>query len=185
MNAMTRLGMARFARDARFVRDARGVAASEFALILPVMMLLLLGSVEVGNALLLHRKVTSATQTGADLAAQAQALDDADIANLFEAMDAILEPFPTAPAGFVLQSVIDDDGDTIIDWVEVDSGAAGAPGDEVDVPDGLVLPGGSVIVAQVSYDYTPVFADLIIDSFTISDTAFLRPRRTLAVVRDD
>lgn len=170
----------------RFWRDIRGVAASEFALILPVMMVLMLGSVEVGNALLLHRKVTSATQTGADLAAQATALDDADIANLFEAMDAILAPFPTEPAGIILQSVVDDDGSTVIDWIDVQGGGggAGAAGDELDVPDGLVLPGASVIVAQVSYDYTPVFADLIVNSFTISDTAYLRPRRVTAVVRE-
>ena len=167
-----------------FAHDRRGVAASEFALILPVMLLLFLGSIEVGNVLLVHRKVTAATQTGADLAAQAQALDDTDIDNLFEAMDAILEPFPTDPAGFVLQSVIEDDGDTVVDWIETDGFVGGAPGDAIDVPDGLVLPGGSVIVSQVSYDYTPIFADLVIDSFTISDVAYLRPRRTNIVARE-
>jgi Flp pilus assembly protein TadG len=166
-------------------RDARGVAASEFALILPVMVLLLAGSIEVGNALLINRKVTSATQTGADLAAQALALDDTDVANLFEAMDAILEPFPLEPASFIMQSAIDDDGTTVIDWIDVaGGGGGGAAGDEIDVPDGLVLPGGSVIVVQVNYDYTPVFADLIIGTFTISDVAYLRPRRTLAVTRE-
>jgi Flp pilus assembly protein TadG len=169
----------------RFRRDVRGVAASEFALILPVMTVLMLGSVEVGNALLLHRKVTSATQTGADLAAQATALGDDDIANLFEAMDAILAPFPTAPAGFILQSVVDSGGNTVIDWIDIQGGGgSGAAGDDIDVPEGLVLPGASVIVAQVSYDYTPIFADLIVNSFTISDTAYLRPRRVTAVVRE-
>lgn len=167
----------------RFWRDACGVAASEFALIVPIMVLLLLGTVEVGSLLLISRKVTAATQTGADLAAQATALDDADIANLFDAMDAIIEPYDTGPASFVVESVIDNGGTTEIDWIDVDGGAGGAAGDDVDIPDGLVLPGGSVIVVQVTYDYTPVFADLIFSAFTLSDVAYLRPRRTLQVTR--
>lgn len=166
-----------------FLREQRAVAASEFALILPVLVMLLLGTVEVGNALLIHRKITAATQTGADLAAQATALDDADITNLFDAMDAILEPFPLDPAGYIIESVVDDGGANVIEWVEADGAVGGAPGDAVAIPDGLVLPGGSVIVVQVSYDYTPVFADLIIDTFTISDVAYLRPRRTVKVIR--
>ncbi|MEX2650540.1 MAG: TadE/TadG family type IV pilus assembly protein [Alphaproteobacteria bacterium] len=166
-----------------FIRDQRAVAASEFALILPVMLLLLLGTVEVGNALLMHRKITAATQTGADLTAQATALDDADITNLFGAMDAILEPFPLGPARYVIESVVDDGGANVIEWVDVDGGDGGDPGDAVDIPEGLVLPGGSVIVVEVSYDYAPVFADLILDTFTISDVAYLRPRRTVKVIR--
>ncbi|MEX2650537.1 MAG: TadE/TadG family type IV pilus assembly protein [Alphaproteobacteria bacterium] len=166
-----------------FLRDQRAIAASEFALILPFLVVLLLGTVEAGNALLMHRKITAATQTGADLAAQATALDDVDIANLFDAMDAILEPFPLGPAGYVIESVVDDGGANVIEWVDVDGAVGGSPGDAVDIPEGLVLPGGSVIVVEVTYDYAPVFADLILDTFTISDVAYLRPRRTVKVVR--
>ena len=50
---------------ARFLDDCRAVAASEFALILPVLVLVLFGTVEIGNAVLLDKKVTAAAQTAA------------------------------------------------------------------------------------------------------------------------
>jgi Flp pilus assembly protein TadG len=149
------------------------------------MVLFLFGTVEVGNAILIQRKVTAAVQTAADLTAQATALDDDDVTNLFEAMNAVIEPYPSGDADYVIQSVIDDGGgNEVIDWVEAQGGGGGAPGDEVDLPDGLLLAGGSVIVAQVTYNYTPVFGDLITGVFQISDIAYLRPRRTARIVRN-
>ncbi|MSP81437.1 MAG: pilus assembly protein [Alphaproteobacteria bacterium] len=167
-----------------WIADRRGVAASEFALLLPVMVLFLFGTVEVGNAILIQRKVTAAVQTAADLTAQATAVDDTDIANLFEAMNAVIEPYPEGDAAYIIESVIDDGGgNEVIDWVDAQGGGGGAPGDAVDLPTGLLLAGGSVIVAQVTYNYTPVFGDLVTGAFAISDIAYLRPRRTAQIVR--
>jgi Flp pilus assembly protein TadG len=168
-----------------WLRDRRAVASSEFALILPVMLVLLFGTVEAGNAVLIQRKVTAAVQTAADLTAQSTELDDTDIANLFESMNAVIEPYPTANAEFMIQSVVrDGGGSAVVDWVEIQGGEGEtSPGDPVDLPPGLLVGGGSVIVAEVTFSYTPVFGDLITGTFEVSDTAFLRPRRTTEVER--
>ena len=50
--------------------DERGVSAVEFALLLPLMVTLYLGGVEVSQGLTIDRKVTLVARTVADLAAQ-------------------------------------------------------------------------------------------------------------------
>jgi len=163
-------------RIARFLSDRDGVAASEFALILPVLVLLLFGTVEIGNAVLLDKKVTAGAQTAADLIAQQKVVTDADLDNIWEAIDNIIAPFDVADTTYRVMSVVaDDDGATDIDW-QVRRGGLDAA--DVDLPAGIVGPNESVIVAVITYSYEPVFGDLIFDAFDITDVAYLRPRTT-------
>ncbi len=157
-----------------FARDCRAVAALEFALVLPVLVLLLFGTVEIGNALLLDRKVTAAAQTAADLVAQQKTVTAGDVANIWRAIDNIIAPFNTAGTSYRLLSMVADaDGNVTIDWQQ--SRGAGAL-ERLSLPAGLATPNESVIVAQITYSYVPVFGDLIFGSYDISDVAYLRPR---------
>src|SRR5262249_34725949 len=54
----------------RFARDKRGISAVEFAMLLPLMVTLYLGGVEVSQAVAIDRKVTLIARTVADLVAQ-------------------------------------------------------------------------------------------------------------------
>lgn len=160
---------------ARFARDCRAVAALEFALVLPVLVLVLFGTVEIGNALLLDRKVTAAAQTAADLVAQQKSVTAGDVANIWRAIDNIIAPFNTAGTTYRLLSMVaDEDGNVTIDWQQ-SRGAAGAL-QRLTLPAGLATPNESVIVAQITYSYVPVFGDLIFGSYDITDVAYLRPR---------
>ena len=58
----------------RLAGDQRAVSAVEFALILPIMLLLLFGGVELGDALTIDRKVTHVTSTISDLVAQSKTI---------------------------------------------------------------------------------------------------------------
>lgn len=158
----------------RFARDCRAVAALEFALVLPVLVLVLFGTVEIGNALLLDRKVTAAAQTAADLVAQQKVVTSGDIANIWRAIDNIIAPFDSAGTTYHLVSMVaDEDGAVSIDWQQNRGGSALA---SLDLPAGIATPEESVIVAQITYSYVPVFGDLIFGSYDITDTAYLRPR---------
>src|SRR6202167_4196666 len=79
-----------------FAKEQRGVAALEFALLLPMMMTLFLGSVEVSTGVAIHRKVTLAARTIADLSSQFTAIDNADMTNILNSSTAIVFPYAAA-----------------------------------------------------------------------------------------
>jgi Flp pilus assembly protein TadG len=74
-------------------RVERGVSTVEFALILPLMVTLYLGGVEVSQGLTIDRKVTLVARTVADLAAQAQTIANSDMTNILNASTAVLLPY--------------------------------------------------------------------------------------------
>ena len=53
----------------RFVRNERGAAMVEMALVLPIVILLVLGMIDVGRALVLYNNLTNAAREGARLGA--------------------------------------------------------------------------------------------------------------------
>src|SRR5215475_8949091 len=66
---------------ARFGEDQRGVSAVEFAMLLPLMLTLYLGTAEISLAVGTDRKVTLTTRTVADLASQVKNITNADMTN--------------------------------------------------------------------------------------------------------
>jgi Flp pilus assembly protein TadG len=81
---------------ARFAQDKRGVSAVEFAMLLPLMITLYLGSVEVSQGIGIDRKVTLTTRTVADLASQVSSISNADMTNMLNASAAVIAPYDTS-----------------------------------------------------------------------------------------
>jgi hypothetical protein len=159
--------------------DDQGVAATEFALILPILIVLLFGTVEIGNALLLDKKVTMASQVAADLIAQQKVVTGPDIDNIWAAIDNIILPYATDDTSYTVISVIADArGRLSIDWLQ-SRGSGGIT--EITIPAGMMSVGDSVIIATITYHYTPVFGDLLLNNFDITDVSYLRPRTVDAV----
>lgn len=172
----------------KFRRAQGGLAAVEFALIAPVMVTLLLGTVELCNALECHQKVTMLASTSADLVAQAKSVSATDMSNIFSAVDAIMYPFATANAKIVISSILSDgSGDGTIDWSQAQNTTALTAGDAVTVPSGL-MPASecakdacSVILAQVTYEYTSPIGRFFLGPVAMTDTFYSHPRRSTTV----
>lgn len=161
----------------RFLRDQRGVSAVEFALILPVLVLLYLGCVELSQALTVDRKVTAAASVVGDLVAQAEALSDTDFDNIFEATSAVLAPYDTAPLSIVVSYVeITKDGSTVI-WSAARNGTARACGSTINIPAEVAIEGTNLVVAEAQYVYAPTFGETITSDLNFEDTFYLRPRK--------
>src|SRR4051812_23308882 len=75
------LHMRQFAH--RFGADRRGVAAIEFALLLPVMILLYFGSAEFVNAFSAQRRISHIAASIADITAQDRTISTAQLNDLF------------------------------------------------------------------------------------------------------
>ena len=167
-----------------FVRNASGVSAVEFALIAPLMISLYLGACELCNLLLADRKVTNVTAATTDLVAQEMSISDNEMTDIFTASSAIMEPYDLSSLKIVVSSVVADaGGNTTVAWSDGYQAAARAVGSAYTLPQGLVSPGGSVIVTEVSYVYSSPIQELLPNGFDVHDTFYQKPRRTPQIPR--
>lgn len=181
---MKRLTLISAIQRSRLWREEKGVSVVEFALILPIMVTLFMGAVEFGHALTIDRRVTAIASATGDLTAQVEEVDDATVNDIFEASTAIIEPYSSAPLSIVLTNVIADaDGNTTVDWSESRNGSAHADGSGFAVPTGLVQPSQCIIVAEVTYDYTPPVGQFLTGGITMEETFYLKPRRSVCVTK--
>ena len=171
-----------------FGKAKSGLAAVEFALIAPVLVTLLLGTVELCNALSCHEKVTMLASTGADLVAQATSVSASDMNDVFSAVNAIVYPFSSSNAKIVISSISSDgNGGGTVAWSKAQNTSALTAGNAVTVPSGLMpkdqcaKDACSVILAQVTYDYTSPVGKFFVGTVPMTDTFYARPRRSTSV----
>lgn len=170
----------------RFGRDPSGVSAVEFALILPVMLLLYFGGVEVSTAVSIKRKVTHLSSTVADLVTQAKTISATDMGNIFDIAEAIMVPYDTASLSVVVSGItIDGDGNTEVEWSDTLNGTELDAGSSVNLPDELVVPDTFLVMAEVHYTYEPTIGYAITGTFDISDQFYLRPRLSNSISWSD
>lgn len=169
-----------FARDA--ARDGRGMVAVEFALIIPVMITIYFATIETTNAMTAARRVTNVAQTAADLTAQVTTVSTSDLADIFAASTAILTPFPTNTVKITITSIVASSSSATslsVAWSKTYGGAT--PRTAAVLPSGLTTAGSSVIMVEVVYTYTSPISTFITGPITMSETAYLKPRRSVSV----
>ena len=166
----------------RLHHDVRGVSAVEFALIAPVMIIILFGVIEISQLFTADRKVTRTTSTVADLVAQDDVITADEMTDIFTASSAIMQPYDTAGLQMRVSSVVmDDKGKVAVDWSEGRNISPRAPGSVVSVPAGILQTNTSVIMAEVNYNYASTLGTFLSTPVKLGETFYLRPRRALKV----
>ena len=91
----------------RFASGERGVAAIEFALVVPILLVLLLGCFEVPRYVLVMQKIARTSSGVADLTAQA---DEPILTNqmndIFTAGKIMMQPYDVVTSGVIIVSSI-------------------------------------------------------------------------------
>jgi len=168
----------------RRLSDKSGMAAVEFALVLPALLALVFGAIEVTNILIVRSDVSNLASSAADLVAQETSVGDADINNVFSALSALVYPYSNAGATIVITSVIDNGhGGGKVGWSDAYHGQARTVGSAVTLPAGLITTGGSVIMSEVTYNYTTPSNYLIKVPVSMSNTFYSHPRRVAQISR--
>lgn len=175
--------------------DSRGVAATEFALIVPMMLVMFFGTVEVSSGVAVNRKITLVARTLSDLTSQSTKVQDADVTDFFAASKGIMWPYASSPIKATISELYIDPTTSVarVQWSKASGGASPrAVGDTVSVPPGLIgtdssgkaLPNQYLIFSEVSYLYQPIDGGYIMSSagVTLSDNAYTRPRQSVCVI---
>src|ERR1700759_3156562 len=82
---------------AGLIADCRGVAATEFAVVVPIMLVLFFGTVEFSSGVAVDRKVTLMARTLSDLTSQNISVTDTQLTNIFNASTGIMTPYSVSP----------------------------------------------------------------------------------------
>jgi Flp pilus assembly protein TadG len=179
---------ARYAAHARrslrnFHEDKRGVSAVEFAMLLPLMVTLYIGGVEVSSAIAVDRKVTLVARTLGDLVAQSTTVNATDMTNILNAATSVVQPYSSATIQ-VKVSRVDVDANSVakVKWSKALHTTPRSTDSIVTLPAALNTPSTSLIWAESQYAYTPAIGYVITGTMTLHDQIYMRPRLSDNVV---
>ena len=170
----------------RFVRARDGVSAVEFALILPLMLVIYAGGAELTTALSLDRKVSRAASTISDLVAQQTSISATQMTGIFDATQAILEPFDDSVAKVVVVVVNVTSSGQKVAWSrarnDTAATAGNAPPAAFVVSKDIASAGDQVVVGRVTYSYTSPFTGVLKSitgsgAYNLKHIFFLKPRQ--------
>src|ERR1700724_2712683 len=171
-------------RLAALAFDRRGAAAVEFAALLPFMLLLYIGGVEVSQGVSADRKVTLTSRTVADLASRASTIDDPAMSSILSAASAVIAPYDTTKLTVTVSQVkIDAQGNATVAWSDAYNGTARSKGQSVTVPAALAVPNTDLIWGEANYAYKPSLGYVMTSTLNLKDAIFMAPRMTQCVAR--
>jgi Flp pilus assembly protein TadG len=166
--------------------DRRGVAAVEFALISPLLLLLYFGSVEITQGLMARQKVAHAASAVGDLVAQSSTVTAAKVTDIFGAGATYMYPYSSAGLKLRVSSLTADaNGAVTVAWSQGDGLPAYAKGSAITAPSSVIAAGGSAILGEAQYTYTSLFGQVLPKPITFSETYYLAPRVSTQVTCAD
>lgn len=179
--------MGLLSRIRQLLRRQDGVAAVEFALVLPIMLLVYIGTVEASALITMDRRVQSVTGTLGDLVARSNTTISAStLRDYFRAASGVMSPYPADDLVQVVTQVrVNADRTTQVVWSrQYVSGTYGvgtkhAVGTTFTLPSEMidVALNSYVIVSETSYrNYKPLYGIVFDQGITLYRENFYMPR---------
>ena len=145
-------------RTSEFLPAATGVAAVEFALILPLMLIIYFGVAELTTAVSTDRKLTLLSRSLADLVGRSTSISNSERDAIFDAAVEVMRPYDGSLARMTVSSIVvrqkpnSKEVEGRVCWSEPRNGTK-LPDDQiVTVPEGFKIANTSFILAYVQYD---------------------------------
>lgn len=176
----------------RLRRADSGIAAIEFGMIAPLMIILFLGCIEISQAVAVKRRLEKVSSATADLFTRPQDGDcvtKAEGAGHFLIANELMRPYSLTDLDITVLSVVATAGGNVVGWSldraggsPYSAGAAyggGTPGITLDV-------GESVIIAEGAYKYAPiVYLEGLPKLFTFASRYYVKPRNAYSISLKD
>ncbi len=153
-------------RLARFARDAKGSIAIEFGIISPLLLLMLLGTIEFGRAVSIDRHFSSAVATVGDLVAREKFMGTnssgatRNLEKMMEAIQHLMKPYDGSKlklAIVAVQASTTNQNDTKVTWSYSHGLSAKAKCSKYTLPNNMLVKGSSVIVVEAEYGFESLF----------------------------
>ena len=176
--------LARWVR--RFSAAEKGVAAVEFALILPIMLMLYVGMVEGSTLITMDRKVQTVSGSVGDLVARSNGLiTSATLNDYVKVAAGIMTPYPVGSLEqIVTQVFVDNTGKATVDWSKryvgqvSQSTGVRAKGDVITLPNEVkaIALNQYLIVTECRTTYTPLYGIAFDKAVNLYRENFFVPR---------
>ena len=186
MHAFVHSFLRRFAalRFPRLAREESGIAAVEFALILPIMITLWIGGVEITGALSVDRRLNSFASSMGDLIARTKTITYTQINDVFDLSEAALFPYSDTGMSMRISAVdIDAAGSAKIAWSRARGSGLTAYVKNTTVNTsvpatlrGVANADTQIIMAEVEHTYRPAVGYVITGDLALDDRMFFVPR---------
>lgn len=174
-------------------RGQQGLAATEFAIIFPILFMMFLGTIELGNGIMANQKVIMASQMVADLITRSEAVTNAQLAEAKAAGRTALGSQEADKVGFDIVSIqyqpdssdAGSEPDPVIIWRNTDN-MDGYEAEADDIKEKvlpLALEGDGVVIVYVRYPYRSAFGSRFVGDMNMIETSYARGRKTPVVVR--
>lgn len=167
----------------RFLTGEDGVAAVEFALLLPIMLLLYFGGVEATQAVMVNRQVALTATTVTNIVSQYTTISQStQMPDILNASVQVMAPNYSTNVHVVVSSIsIDSHGQATVAWSQTLNGTALTTGQIVTVPASLDIAGTTLILGQVTYSYAPPYDFMHIGPFNLTSTVYMSPRDSTTI----
>jgi len=178
--------MLRPASISRFIASRRGIAAVEFAMVLPVLVVMFLASFDGGRAIAVYMKVRAATYALAAITNQYASIASTDMTAIVGATSVILTPYSSASAAVTISQItVNSSSNATVSWSYSQNGTALTQGATVTLPSNLSTCASypcNLIFSQVSYTYTPMFGYFGSGGIALSDNLYVTPRSSACIL---
>jgi Flp pilus assembly protein TadG len=191
------------AKFERFGRDRRGVAAIEFAFIVPVLLVMYFITMEASQAIETSKKVSRIGSMVADLVTQQQSVQKADLEAMMKIGTSTLQPYNRSSPTIIITGIqITDETSprVLVAWSRKLVGTAYSADAAVNtittVPATLRIRNTFLVRVESDLGYKPMITwsannaqtlglTSVFNNISMSETYYLRPRRSPAIPCND
>jgi Flp pilus assembly protein TadG len=172
------IALRKFLSFRRFGGARSGLAALEFAIILPMMVFLVLGSVDLLDALSVNRRAENVAASLADVVARDTSVSNAEISGIWSALNLLMYPGTDATMSERVTSIsVTSATNAQVVWSEAQHGLSPlSVNSTVTLPAQMMVAGTSLIKAETVYHYQSPLNFLYSGTVDFPHTVYRRSR---------
>jgi len=175
--------------SSKFRKNEDGIAAIEFAIIAPIMIIMYFGLAEIASTISIDRRISHGTNVAGDMATQQPQILLADIEEVVSASLRVMDISDISRVSMDIESFILPAADQPPESrgrIRVNASAGKFTNFDATSLDTKILSANSgVVVTRVTYQFSPLKLRYFDTDITLDETFMLKPRRSDAVEIED